>query len=165
MAPIRLFLGIMHPFETLIFKTGRPKVADTFHCTIVTPTDEAFDGDATYVSFPAWDGQYGMLKGLAPLLSTLTIGTLRIDTPEDGSRKYLIEGGFAHVDASGLSLVTEGATPADQLNLEEAQAELAEANARVTTSDGDKKAVERAMKIAATKVALANSKTISGTNA
>ena len=140
-------------------------MADTFHCKIVTPTDEAFDGDATYVSFPAWDGQYGMLKGLAPLLSTLAIGTLRIDTPEDGSRTYLIEGGFAHVDAGGLSLVTEGATPADQLNLEEAKAELAEANARVTTDTGDKKAVERAKQIAAAKVALVSTKTKTGTNA
>ena len=140
-------------------------MADTFHCTIVTPTEEAFDGDATYVSFPAWDGQYGMLKGLAPLLSTLAVGTLRIDSPEGGSRKYLVEGGFAHVDAGGLSLVTEGATPADQLNLEEAQAELAEANARVTSSDGDKKAVERAKQIASAKIALASSKTTSKTNA
>ena len=140
-------------------------MADTFHCTIVTPTDEAFDGEATYVSFPAWDGQYGMLKGLAPLLSTLSIGTLRIDTPEGGSRKYLIEGGFAHVDRGGLSLVTEGATPSEQLNLEEAQAELAEANARVTTDDGDKKAVDRAKQIAFAKVALAGSNTTSSTNA
>ena len=140
-------------------------MADTFHCTIVTPTDEAFDGDATYVSFPAWDGQYGMLKGLAPLLSTLAIGPLRIDTPDGGSRQYLIEGGFAHVDAGGLSLVTEGATLSDQLNLEEAQAELAEANARITSGDGDKKAVERAKTIASAKVALASARTSSGTNA
>ena len=131
-------------------------MADTFHCKIVTPTDEAFDGDATYVSFPAWDGQYGMLKGLAPLLSNLAIGTLRIDTPDGASKTYLIEGGFAHVDSDGLSLVTEGATPADQLNLTEAQAELAEANARVTTGDGDKKAVDRAKKIASAKVAIAS---------
>lgn len=131
-------------------------MADTFHCKIVTPTDEAFDGDATYVSFPAWDGQYGMLKGLAPLLSNLAIGTLRIDTPEGGSQTYLIEGGFAHVDSDGLSLVTEGATPAGQLNLTEAQAELAEANARVTTGDGDKKAVDQAKKIASAKVAIAS---------
>lgn len=153
----------MHPFGTYIFKTGRPKVADTFHCTIVTPTEEAFDGEATYVTFPAWDGQYGMLKGLAPLLSTLAIGNLRIDTSEGGSHTYLIEGGFAHVDAGGLSLVTEGAIRSDQLNLEEAKAELAEANARVTTDEGDKKAVDRAIKIASAKVTLASSNPTSGT--
>jgi F-type H+-transporting ATPase subunit epsilon len=130
-------------------------VADTFPCKIVTPTEECFDGEATYVSFPAWDGQYGMKKGLAPLLSTLAPGTLRIDTEND-SQSYLIEGGFAHVDGEGLSLVTEGAVPASELNLEEAKAELAEANARVTSDEKDRVAVERAQKIATAKVALAS---------
>ncbi len=96
-----------------------------------------------------------MKKGLAPLLSTLSPGTLRIDT-ESGSERYLIEGGFAHVDGDGLSLVTEGAVPARELNLEEAKAELAEANARVTSDEKDRVAVERAQKVAIAKVALAS---------
>ena len=96
-----------------------------------------------------------MMKGLAPLLSSLAAGTLRIDTA-DGSKVYLIEGGFAHVDGHGLSLVTEGAIPVDELNLEEAKAERAEANARVTSGGKDRVAVERAQKIATAKVALAS---------
>lgn len=130
-------------------------VANMFPCKIVTPTEECFDGQATYVSFPSWDGQYGMMKGLAPLLSRLAPGTLRIDT-EGESRSYLIEGGFAHVDSEGLSLVTEGAILAEELNLEEAKAELAEANARVISDVKDRVAVERAQKIATAKVALAS---------
>jgi F-type H+-transporting ATPase subunit epsilon len=130
-------------------------VANTFPCKIVTPTEEAFNGSVTYVSFPSWDGQYGMMKGLAPLLANLAPGTLRIDT-EDGSTTYLIEGGFAHVDSAGLSLVTEGAMLAEELDLEEAKAELAQANARVTSGGKDQTAVERAQKIAIAKVALAS---------
>jgi len=132
-------------------------VSKPFPCTIVTPSQEAFKGEATYVSFPAWDGQYGMQKGLSPLLSTLAPGTLRIDEEKGGSSWYLIEGGFAHVDGEGLTLVTEGAIPADQVNLEEAEAELAEANARVTTGTKDRMAVERQQQIAMAKVALAKS--------
>jgi F-type H+-transporting ATPase subunit epsilon len=139
---------------TPLFKQDNT-VADTFPCKIVTPTEECFDGQATYVSFPSWDGQYGMMKGLAPLLSTLAPGTLRIDTEGD-SRSYLIEGGFAHVDSEGLSLVTDGAILAQELNLEEAKAELAEANARVTSDGKNRVAVERAQKIATAKVALAS---------
>ena len=96
-----------------------------------------------------------MMKGLAPLLSTLAPGTLRIDTA-NGSSLYLIEGGFAHVDGNGLSLVTEGAILAEELNLEEAKAELAEANARVTSDEKDRVAIERAQKIATAKVSLAS---------
>ena len=131
-------------------------MSKTFPCKIVTPSQEAFTGEATYVSFPAWDGQYGMMKGLAPLLSTLAPGSLRIETEDGGTKVYLVEGGFAHIDFDGLTLVTEGAIPVNELNLEDAQAELAEANARVTTDDMDRAAVERAQKIATAKVALAS---------
>ncbi|MDP7009249.1 MAG: hypothetical protein QGI78_06735 [Phycisphaerales bacterium] len=134
----------------------------TFPCKIVTPSQEAFCGEATYVSFPAWDGQYGMQKGLSPLLSTLAPGSLRIDAEEGGSRWYLIEGGFAHVDGDGLTLVTEGATPAEQLHLDEAKAELAEANARVTSDHKDREKVERDQRIAMAKVALATTAAATG---
>ena len=97
-----------------------------------------------------------MMKGLAPLLSTLAPGSLRIDSQEGDSREYLIEGGFAHIDGDSLTLVTEGTILASELNLEEAKAELAEANARVTSEDKDRLAVERAQKIATAKVALAS---------
>lgn len=131
-------------------------MANTFPCKIVTPTEEAYAGEASYVSFPSWDGQYGMMKGLAPLLSTLAPGSLRIDTADGDSHLYLIEGGFAHIDGETLTLVTEGATLASELDLEEAKAELAEANARVTTGTKDRVAVERTQKIAMAKVALAS---------
>ncbi len=134
----------------------------TFPCKIVTPSKEAFQGEATYVSFPAWDGQYGMMRGLSPLLSTLAPGSLRIDSEEGGSRWYLIEGGFAHVDGDGLTLVTEGATPAEHLHLEEAEAELAEANARVASDEKDREKVEREQRIAMARVALAKSAAATG---
>ena len=137
-------------------------MSNTFPCKIVTPSQEAFCGEATYVSFPAWDGQYGMLKGLAPLLSTLAPGSLRIDSNDGESRRYLIEGGIAHVDSEGLTLVTEGAIPAEQLQLEEAEAELAEANARVTSEDKDREKIERDQRIAMAKVALAKSVAVTG---
>ena len=97
-----------------------------------------------------------MMKGLSPLLSTLASGTLRVDTAE-GSQKFLIEGGFAHVDGENLTLVTEGAIRAEDLNLEEAQAELAAANARITTGMKNRDVIEREQRVAAAKVALAKS--------
>ena len=44
-------------------------MAKTFHCSIVTPAAATFDGDVAYATFPSWDGQYGMLAGMAPLLT------------------------------------------------------------------------------------------------
>lgn len=134
-------------------------MAKTFRCSIVTPTASVFDDDVAYASFPAWDGQHGMMPGQSPLLTRLGVGSLRLDfaPPDGGSRWFLIDGGFAQVQDGSLTLLTEGATPAEQLSLDEGQAELAEANARVTKHGEELAKVERAQQRAMAKIALARS--------
>ena len=112
-------------------------MATTFRCNIVTPTESVLDDEITYASFPAWDGQHGVMIGQSPLLTRLGYGSLRLDFPEGGSRWYLIEGGFAQVQDGELTLITDNASPAETLSLSEAEAELAEANARITTPGED----------------------------
>jgi F-type H+-transporting ATPase subunit epsilon len=130
-------------------------MAKTFHCAIITPSEKVFDHEVTYASFPAWDGQHGAIAGQSPLLSELGIGSLRLDFPEGGSRWYLLEEGFAQVQDGTLTLLTNRATPAETLTLEEAEQELAEASARVLSSGVDRDAVERDQQRALAKRAMA----------
>lgn len=132
-------------------------MAKTFHCSIVTPVAEIFEGELVYASIPAWDGQMGMLPGESPMLTRLGVGSLRLDfpPPDGGSRWFLIDGGFAQVQGDSLTLLTEAAFPAETLSLQEGQAELAEANARVTRPGEDRSKVERDQQRAMAKVALA----------
>jgi F-type H+-transporting ATPase subunit epsilon len=130
-------------------------MATTFHCTIITPAEKVFDREITYASFPAWDGQHGAMAGQSPLVSELGTGPLRLDCPEGGSRWYLLEGGFAQIQDGTLTLLTDRATPAESLTLEETEAQLAEANARVLASGEDRAAVERDQQRALAKRALA----------
>lgn len=134
-------------------------MAKTFRCSIVTPTAAVFDDEVAYASFPAWDGQHGMMAGQSPLLTRLGVGSLRLDfpPPDGGSRWFLIDGGFAQVQDGSLTLLTEGATPAEQLSIDEGQAELAQANARVTKPGEELPKVERAQQRALAKIALARS--------
>ena len=115
-------------------------MATTFRCSIVTPTEAVFDDEVTYASFPAWDGQHGVMTGQSPLLSRLGFGSPRLDFPEGGSRWYLLEEGFAQVQKGELTLLTDRATPAERLSLQEAEAELVEATARVTAAAGGDRA-------------------------
>ena len=137
-------------------------MAKGFHCSIVTPTETVFDEEVAYASFPAWDGQQGVMAGQSPLLTRLGFGSLRLDFAEGGSRWYLLEGGFAEVKNEKLSLLTERATPAEKLSVEEAQAELAEARARVTADGEDRAQVARAQPRALAKCALAKAATARG---
>lgn len=118
-------------------------MANTFHCSIVTPTKSVLDDDVTYISLPAWDGQQGVMAGQSPVLTKLGIGTLRLDFPEGGSRWYLIENGFAQVQNGTVTLLTESATAAETISMQDAEAELAEANARVTSAVEDRTKVEQ----------------------
>ncbi len=137
-------------------------MANGFHCSIVTPTETVFDEEVAYASFPAWDGQQGVMAGQSPLLTRLGFGSLRLDFAEGGSRWYLLEGGFAEVKNEKLSLLTERATPAEKLSVQEAQAELAEARARVTADGEDRARVERDQQRALAKSALAKAATARG---
>lgn len=118
-------------------------MAATFHCSIVTPTETVFDDEVQYVSFPAWDGQHGVMVGQSPLLSQLGIGAVRVDGADGTSRWYLLESGFAQVQGGALTLLTDRATPAADLSVEQAEAQLAEAAARIPTGGTDLAAIER----------------------
>jgi F-type H+-transporting ATPase subunit epsilon len=129
-------------------------MATPFHCRIVTPADAVFDAPVTYVSFPAWDGQQGVLAGQSPLLSRLGIGRCTIEA-EGGNSTFHVDGGFAQVQDNTLTLLTERATPLSELSARDAEKELAEANRRVTESGVDRAAVEAQQARARTKLAMA----------
>ncbi len=130
-------------------------MAATFPCSIVTPTHTAFDDEVSYVSFPAWDGQHGVMAGQSPLLSELGIGAVRVDLPGDESRWYLLEGGFAQVHEGALTLLTPRATPAGELSVDQAEAAIAQAAARIPTGGKDLATIERDQQCALATRALA----------
>lgn len=129
-------------------------MSTTFRCSIVTPTASVFDGEVSYASFPAWDGQEGMMRGKSPRLTRLGIGSLRLDTDGGSTEWFVLDGGFAQVQPDQLTLLTERAWTPDDVSAEDAQAELAEANARVTAPGEDRERVSRDQQRALAKIAL-----------
>ncbi|MCH2154307.1 MAG: F0F1 ATP synthase subunit epsilon [Phycisphaerales bacterium] len=98
-------------------------MSTTFRCAVMTPSGASFDGDVNYASFPAWDGQYGVMAGMSPLLGQLGIGPLRLDTAE-GTRWFAVEEGFAHVRDNTLTILSESVVSVDDLSVAELEAEL-----------------------------------------
>jgi F-type H+-transporting ATPase subunit epsilon len=121
-------------------------MADTFTCSVVTPTGTAFEGEVTYVSLPAWDGQLGVMSGCSPILARLGSGALRLDLPGAGSRVFLVDGGFVQVQRNALTLLPDLALPAENVDREQAKADLAAAAARVTRSGENQEDVAAAQR-------------------
>jgi F-type H+-transporting ATPase subunit epsilon len=100
----------------------------SLRCNVVTPTESVLDTEATYVEFPAWDGQKGVAPGAAPFLVRLGEGRLRIER-SGGADVFLLDGGFAQMNGGTLTILADGVTSASGLNAADAEKELAAANA------------------------------------
>jgi len=126
-----------------------------FQCVIVTPEQQALDESVTQAILPAHDGLIGILTDRAPLLIKLGLGPLRIDLPGGKQKSFLVEGGVAQMKDNKLTVLTNDAIPAEQINAETARAEFAEAQARVPTDAKTAEARTRQMARAKVKEKLA----------
>src|SRR5688500_14113320 len=105
-----------------------------FQCVIVTPEQQVLDESVTQVIVPAHDGQIGILTDRAPLLVKLGLGPLRIDGAQGGSSRLLVvEGGIAQMKDNRLTILTNEAIPANEIDAEAARAEFSEATAHQPT--------------------------------
>ena len=128
-------------------------MAGKFKVTLVTPEQQLLDGEVTYASIPAHDGQIGLMPGRAPLVAKLGDGALRLDYVEGGSRWFFVGGGFAQMKDDILSLVADEAMPADEIVVSTAEADMKAALAKTAHSDEeiDRKlrSIERARQMVA----------------
>ncbi|HYU35435.1 MAG TPA: ATP synthase F1 subunit epsilon [Thermoanaerobaculia bacterium] len=106
---------------------------NTFHCSVITPERAVLEADATFVAFPAHDGEVGILKNHAPLLYKLGVGVLRVKTAE-GEQAFFVDGGFAQMVENRLTLLTEQARPVAEVD--RAAAERAREEVRALPAAG-----------------------------
>ena len=90
-------------------------MSDTLYCTIVTPEKVALDARADFVAVPLYDGEIGIASGRAPLIGRLGFGEMRIKVADKVTRYYL-DGGFVQVADNIVSILTNRAVLASEVN-------------------------------------------------
>lgn len=116
-------------------------MAQDLRLVLVTPEKTLLDEPVRELRFPLFDGQIGIRPGRAPLVGRLGIGELRLTTASGSEASYYIEGGFSQVKGGIVTLLTNKATPIDQLTRAEGSLVLEKAMALKPKND-----VEFAMK-------------------
>ena len=78
----------------------------SLHFELVSPEKLVFSGEVDQVDVPGIEGDFGVLAGHAPYVSTLRPGVLIVHT---GGRaeKIIVLGGFAEVSDKGLTVLAE----------------------------------------------------------
>lgn len=103
---------------------------------IVTPERTLLDEPVSSLRFPLYDGDIGIMPGRLPLIGRLGSGELRLTT-SSGQRSFFVDGGFAQVQGSVVSLLTHRAIPLSDLSVAEAEKQLAAAKAKPATGEAE----------------------------
>ena len=84
-------------------------------CTVVTPEATVLEMAARFVVLPLVDGEIGIAPGHSPLIGRLGYGQLRAVDGERRANLY-IDGGFVEVVGNQISVLTNRAVPAKDLD-------------------------------------------------
>jgi F-type H+-transporting ATPase subunit epsilon len=80
----------------------------SLHFELVTPAKLVRSEEVHMVVVPGSEGEFGVLEGHAPFMSTISDGALKIYRTENAAAEEIrIQGGFAEVGANGLTVLAE----------------------------------------------------------
>jgi len=78
------------------------------HFELVTPEKLVRSQEVYMVVVPGTEGEFGVLEGHAPFMSTVKDGALAIYATEGAAPETLqVEGGFAEVSEKGLTVLAD----------------------------------------------------------
>ena len=80
----------------------------TLHFELVSPEKLVFSGEVEQVDVPGAEGDFGVLAGHAPMVTTLRPGVMTVKAA-GGEQKIVVLGGFAEVSAKGLTVLADTA--------------------------------------------------------
>lgn len=111
-------------------------MADTLQFSLVSPERELYSGDVDQVNIPGTEGDLGIMPNHSPLMAAIRTGTITVI--ENGvETKFFVQGGFADVTPSGLTVLAERAVAFDALDKAEIEAQISAVEASLPDLTGD----------------------------
>ncbi|WP_425067890.1 ATP synthase F1 subunit epsilon [Reyranella sp.] len=102
---------------------------------LVMPERELIATEADMVVVPGSEGDFGVLPGHAPLISTVRPGVLEVYQGGKVQQRFLVAGGFAEVTPERCTVLADEAVPFEQMTV--AQLDERERAARSDIADAD----------------------------
>ena len=118
-------------------------MAATLQFDLVSPERKLASVAATEVQIPGADGDLTAMEGHAPTITTLRPGVLKAISAE-GTKSFVVTGGFAEISATGVSVLAERAVPLDEMTPALMDQLIADAS-EATAVASDKDAADKAM--------------------
>jgi F-type H+-transporting ATPase subunit epsilon len=108
-----------------------------FPFELVSPERLVFSGSVEQVVIPGTEGEFGVLAGHAPVMSTLKPGLLTIFAAGAAPKYLFVRGGFAEARPDGLTVLAELALPLEELDAARLAQEIKDAEEDVADATDD----------------------------
>ncbi|SDU47214.1 F0F1 ATP synthase subunit epsilon [Stappia sp. ES.058] len=118
-------------------------MAEAFQFELVSPERLLLSEEATQVVVPGVEGEFGVMAGHAPMMSTLRPGVLTVSRPSSADETFFVRGGFAEAGPKGLTVLAEVAVPMADLKADDVARQIREAEEDIADASDDE-ARERA---------------------
>nr|NIS40835.1 F0F1 ATP synthase subunit epsilon [Desulfuromonadales bacterium] len=132
-------------------------MAEKLQLELVTPYRKVLSEEVEEITAPGAIGEFGILPGHTPLLTTLKIGELIYKQGEE-SFHVAVNWGYVEVESDKVTVLVETAEPADEIDLERAKAALGraeEALKKLSPEEKDFKIMEAALERAMIRIQVA----------
>ena len=100
---------------------------------LVSPEAVLFSGQCSQVVTRTVDGDIAFLDNHAAFIGALDIGQTQL-WAEDGVVSLAINGGFVEVSGNAVTILSDGALSAEDIDVDTARSDLAEAEAALSTN-------------------------------
>ena len=107
------------------------------HFELVSPAKLLFSGDVASVNIPGTEGDMTIMPMHAPVLSTLRPGFVVVTKDSGAPEKIFVRGGFAEVNAKGLTVLAETAIASGDLDAGALTAQIKSAEDEVAAAKDD----------------------------
>ena len=127
------------------------QMVDNIKLQVVTPEKVVINEEIKSVRAPGSLGEFGVLIGHTPFLSSLQLGSIYFEDINEKEQCAFIKGGFAEVLPNKVTILAEAAEKREGIDLDRAQKSLERANQRL---DEDKQEADREIDLVRAKAAL-----------
>lgn len=125
---------------------------------IVTPQGLVFSEEVDEVAATGSEGEFGVLPGHVPFVTTLKIGMLTCKNGND-LKIFFVNWGYAEVGADKVMILADSAERSDEIDVERARAAMKRAEERMKKADEiDFKRAEASVERAVTRIQIAELK-------
>jgi F-type H+-transporting ATPase subunit epsilon len=117
---------------------------------LVMPERELLATEADMVVVPGSEGDFGVLPGHAPLISTVRPGVIEVYQGGKVEQRFMVVGGFAEVTPQRCTVLADEAVPFEEVTVEQlaARERTAEQHVAAATSDHDKTVAQKELAVA-----------------